>query len=446
MRNFSLRSLNLATIRFASGNCILRDSRNFFTRSQALSRIEFCCYLNQIVTFRTSPDLSASHCYKPALVRSLVKLKSKRHKTLAPFAASCQMSDNAHEKNNQQQQDKYEPREIKFETSYGSIACLEWGQREAPNKILCVHGWLDNAGSFERLIPFILGHKDNQAKYHVVAMDMPGVGHSSHRPPGSEYTTFSNIIEMRRVTQQLGWHLNLTLIAHSLGGHFAFLYSCIYSKQVRTMISIDTTHPITHQAPNWHVNISNSIEHYFKCEQYGQQNSKLDTVVPLYTEADAIKRLMDAHNSSLTYESAKVMFKRGATRHPNGGCTFNRDVRHRHLSVEFRPDDELMLKFLGNTFRPNNLMIIRALRSPYHRPDYIRLRYYDLFERNCELFRDIMLDGTHHLHMNSPDQVALEINKFLDDVELARMRAEEAVCDEGVARSATKPHISKPNL
>jgi pimeloyl-ACP methyl ester carboxylesterase len=336
---------------------------------------------------------------------------------------------------------KYEPREITFKTPYGQIACLEWGQREAPNKILCAHGWLDNAGSFEPLVPFILKHQNNYSKYHVVAMDMPGVGHSSHRPPGSEYTTFSHIIEMRRVTQQLGWHQNLTLIAHSMGGHLSFLYSCIYPKQVSTMISIDTTHPLTHQAANWHVNIGNSIEHYFKCENYGQTNEKLDTVVPLYTEAGAIKRLMDAHNNSLTAESARVMFKRGATKHPNGGCTFNRDVRHRHLSVEFRPDDELMLKFLEHTFKPDNLMIIRALRSPYHRPEAMRLRYYSLFERNCKLFRDIMLDGTHHLHMNTPDLVASEINRFLDDAELARMKASE---DDGSA--PLTPPISRPKL
>jgi pimeloyl-ACP methyl ester carboxylesterase len=356
--------------------------------------------------------------------------------SLPAAAAAAQMSSSSGANRNG---NIYEPREISFKTPYGHIACLEWGHKEAPKKILCVHGWLDNAGSFEPLVPYILKHKDNLSKYHVVAMDMPGVGHSSHRPPGSEYTTFSNIIEMRRVTQHLGWHHDLTLLAHSLGGHLSFLYSCIYPKQVSTLISIDTTHPLTHQPANWHVTIGNSIEHYFKCEYYGLKNEKLDTVVPVYTEEAAIKRLMDAHNSSLTLESAKVMFKRGATKHPNGGCTFNRDVRHRHMSVEFRPDDELMLKFLENTFKPNNLLIIRALRSPYHRPEEIRLRYYDLFKRNCKLFRDIMLDGTHHLHMNSPDCVAREINKFLEDAETVS----EDINDAG---AQMKPLTDKPRL
>lgn len=351
---------------------------------------------------------------------------------------SRQMSSNARGMNTTMN----EPREISFKTPYGHIACLEWGQREAPTKILCAHGWLDNAGSFEPLVPFILNHKDNASKYHIVAMDMPGVGHSSHRPPAAEYTIFSHIIEMRRVTQQLGWNQNLILLGHSMGGHLSFIYSCVYPKQVASVISIDTTHPLTHQAANWHVTIGNNIEHYFKCEHYGHNNEKLDTVTPVYTEADAIKRLMDAHSNSLTLEAAKVMFKRGATKHPNGGCTFNRDVRLRHMSVEFRPDDELMLKFLEHSFKPHNLLIIRGLGSPYHRPDEIRLRYYSLFERNCRLFRDVMLDGTHHLHMNSPDSVAIEINKFLEDAELARMEASEA-SDDG---SPTKPNINKPNL
>uniref|UniRef100_A0A6G1SB39 Putative serine hydrolase n=1 Tax=Aceria tosichella TaxID=561515 RepID=A0A6G1SB39_9ACAR len=386
--------------------------------------------------------------------RSLAILDFKRSKittTTTPITVdhntlASQMSSNAR-KQEETMEDrgvKYEPREISFKTPYGHVACLEWGQREAPNKIFCIHGWLDNAGSFEPLVPYILKHQNNYSKYHIVAMDMPGVGHSSHKPPGSEYTTFSHIIEMRRITQQLGWHQNLTLLAHSMGGHLSFIYSCIYPKQVSSVISIDTTHPLTHQAANWHVTIGNSIEHYFKCEYYGHKNEKLDTVMPVYTEADAIKRLMDAHSNSLTLESAKVMFKRGATKHPNGSCTFNRDVRHRHLSVEFRPDDELMLKFLEHTFKPSCLFIIRALRSPYHRPDEIRLKYYSLFERNCRLFRDIMLDGTHHLHMNSPDLVAVEINKFLEDAELVRSKASED-CN-GAGSPQKGPLIDKPNL
>lgn len=341
-------------------------------------------------------------------------------------------------------QAKYKPQEIKFATPYGHVACLEWGHRGAPNKILCVHGWLDNAGSFERLIPYILDHKDNFHLYHVVAIDLPGVGHSSHRPVSTDYSTFSNIIEMRRVTAQLGWNNNVTLLSHSLGAHFSFIYSCIYPRQVESFISIDVARPITFQATNWNVTIANSIENHFKCEYNHEGNARSDSVVPVYTEAEALKRLMEAHSSSLTRESAKVLMKRGAREHKQG-YTFNRDVRHRYLSSEFRPDDDLMMKYLDRSFSPN-LFVIRSTKSPFRRPEETRLKYYEIFQRNCPLFRDKQMEGTHHLHMNTPDRVAAEINQFLDDVRMAKLEQEKRNCDANGAKSDKPPPIGKSNL
>lgn len=333
---------------------------------------------------------------------------------------------------------KFKPKEVKFKTPYGHIACLEWGKQEAPHKILCAHGWLDNAGSFERLVPFILDHNDNSEKYHIVSMDMPGVGHSSHKPLGADYTTYSNILEMRRVANQLDWK-KMTLLSHSLGSHHSFMYACIYPDQVETVISVDLTHPITRQVHNWNITIANSIEEHFKCEYHSEDDPMTNIRVPVYSEVDAIKRLMDGHSNSLSRESAEVLLKRGA-RKQRWGYTFNRDVRLRYLSMELRPDDDLMLQFLEGPFRPN-LFIIRANRSPYHRPEEIRMKYYELFKRNCPLFRDVLLEGTHHLHMNTPDTVAPEIVKFLDDV-----RSMAATKTGGDVVANGQQSITKSNL
>lgn len=310
--------------------------------------------------------------------------------------------------------EKFKPRECKFDTPYGHIAGLEWGCPDAPNKILAIHGWLDNAGSFERLIPFLLDHDDNASKYHIVAMDMPGVGLSSHMPPSAIYSTFSTIIEMRRVVQKLKWS-KITLLAHSLGAHLSYMYSCIYPNQVETMISIDLAHPITRVVHNWHVTIANSIEDHLKNEYQHEDDHTNNVLVPIYSEEEAIKRLMDGHANSLSRESAIVMMKRGA-RKERWGYTFCRDVRWRYLSPELRPNDHCMLEYLEEAFKPN-LLIIRASKSIYHRPEQIRLQYCELFKKKCPIFEDIVLDGTHHLHMNNPEPVASDINKFLAAVD-----------------------------
>lgn len=304
----------------------------------------------------------------------------------------------------------YKPRDIQFKTPYGHTGALEWGDNTAPFKILCSHGWLDNAGSFERLIPFLLDHNDNAKKYHIVSMDHPGVGLSSHIPAGARYDSFSTIFEMRRIAQELNWE-KISILSHSLGAHLSYIYSCMYPKQVESMIAIDLTHPLGRQSHNWNIALANSMDDLFKCETQLDSIAKNPTV---YSRDEAIKRLMDGHSSSLTRESAEVMLKRGA-RQLGEGLVFNRDIRLRYLPLELRPDDDLMLKFFTGTFQPN-LLVVRAKVSPYHRPESVKMAYYKLFEQQCSLFRDVAIDGTHHLHMNNPDLVADVINKFLDDV------------------------------
>ena len=56
-----------------------------------------------------------------------------------------------------------------------SIACKIWGNPDKPT-ILALHGWLDNANSFAPLATYL------ESDFQVVAVDLPGHGHSSHLP------------------------------------------------------------------------------------------------------------------------------------------------------------------------------------------------------------------------------------------------------------------------
>jgi pimeloyl-ACP methyl ester carboxylesterase len=59
----------------------------------------------------------------------------------------------------------------------GRLAGLAWRCPDAP-RVLALHGWLDNAASF---IPLAL------PKLDLVALDLPGHGHSVHRHPSARY-------------------------------------------------------------------------------------------------------------------------------------------------------------------------------------------------------------------------------------------------------------------
>ena len=68
---------------------------------------------------------------------------------------------------------------IDIRLPWGMLKGLHWARPGAP-KVMCLHGWLDNAASFVPLAPYL---KD----FDLLAIDLAGHGLSSHRPENSRY-------------------------------------------------------------------------------------------------------------------------------------------------------------------------------------------------------------------------------------------------------------------
>ena len=71
------------------------------------------------------------------------------------------------------------PTECTYHCSDGvKLAALRWGCPSSKRRMLCLHGWMDNAASFSRLVPSLL---DSHADTEIVALDFPGHGLSGHK-------------------------------------------------------------------------------------------------------------------------------------------------------------------------------------------------------------------------------------------------------------------------
>src|SRR3546814_2132060 len=86
---------------------------------------------------------------------------------------------------------------LRIDTPHGQMAALRAGREGAP-RLLAVHGWLDNAASF---IP-MLAHLGD---FDVVAIDLPGHGHSFHRPPGASYGLAEYLDDLLNALDAMGW-------------------------------------------------------------------------------------------------------------------------------------------------------------------------------------------------------------------------------------------------
>ena len=93
-----------------------------------------------------------------------------------------------------------------------SLACKVWGDGLP---CIALHGWLDNAGSFDRLAPLLPNSK-------IIAVDLPGHGLSDHRPQGTSAHFLDYVKDVAVLSDVLGLE-RFDLIGHSMGGGIATL-------------------------------------------------------------------------------------------------------------------------------------------------------------------------------------------------------------------------------
>ena len=128
-----------------------------------------------------------------------------------------------------------ECKEVELSCPWGSVHGLSWGHPSQPH-ILAIHGWLDNCNSF-----YFLGPALAEAGYHLVAVDLPGHGHSDPLPAGLHYHDLESVHVVHRLIGLLGW-TRYSLIGHSLGAGICLLYTSAFPEQVSTLTMLDMSY------------------------------------------------------------------------------------------------------------------------------------------------------------------------------------------------------------
>ncbi|NXK92892.1 SEHL2 protein, partial [Formicarius rufipectus] len=201
--------------------------------------------------------------------------------------------------------------ELKFPVPWGHIAAKAWGPLEG-HPVLCLHGWLDNANTFDKLIPLL------PTDCYYVAMDFSGHGLSSHRPAGCPYHFLDYVTDVRRVVAALQWR-RFTLMGHSMVLNLSFSYCFIspqfcflYPEMVDKLILLESVGFLL--APEdteaWLKSKRRVIDRLLSLE------AKQQTPKARSPEA-ALQRLLEA-NSHLTAEGGAILLQRGATETPAG--------------------------------------------------------------------------------------------------------------------------------
>jgi pimeloyl-ACP methyl ester carboxylesterase len=105
----------------------------------------------------------------------------------------------------------------------------EAGAKDAPTIVL-LHGFPSSSREFDTLIPLLA------TRYHLIAPDFPGFGHSDAPPPSSYAYTFDNLARtINALLEQLKIN-KYTLYLHDYGGPVGFRIISAHPERLQTLI------------------------------------------------------------------------------------------------------------------------------------------------------------------------------------------------------------------
>ncbi|XP_040927462.1 serine hydrolase-like protein [Betta splendens] len=288
--------------------------------------------------------------------------------------------------------------ELSIPVPWGEIRGRVWGPDHG-RPVLCLHGWSDNCGSFNKLIPLL----PRECRY--VAVDLAGHGLSSHRPPGGFYQFPYYVMDMLRVVDALQWK-RFSIIGHSMGGNVAGLFSALYPEMVNGIVLLDSFGFLPAQQKEISGVMRKGFDEMLQFEKKTKEEKNR-----VYTYESAVERLMAA-NTSLSEASARILLERGLVP-VEGGFEFCRDFRI-NLTNIMRLSLEQGLE-MQSKIKASILLILadegieKMFISPTEKKTIAALLQ-GYKDKNHTI---VNVPGDHHVHLNNAEVVAPLVSDFL---------------------------------
>lgn len=290
--------------------------------------------------------------------------------------------------------------EIKIEVPWGHIAGKWYGPKHV-RPLVGLHGWQDNAGTFDTLAPLL------PPGISFLCLDLPGHGKSSWLPEGISYHSIDYVILLQRIMDNYKWD-KISLLGHSMSSINTFVYSALFPDKVDMLIGLDILKPLTRSAESIVDNFSTRIASIIKWELriHGQ------TEPPTYEWDELVERLYLGTNKSVYKDCCKYLLERNIKPSQNEANKyfFSRDNRLK-MSLFYALPQAVNLEMARRIKCPH--LFIKALQAPF----YERKEYFDetlkVLKQNPN-FEYYEVDGTHHVHLNEPEKISQIVNPFIN--------------------------------
>ncbi|MBI5533619.1 MAG: alpha/beta hydrolase [Deltaproteobacteria bacterium] len=275
--------------------------------------------------------------------------------------------------------------EITLEIPGLRVAAKVWGPADGLH-VLGVHGWLDNASTFDLLAPLLPGVR-------LVAIDLPGHGRSDHRPPGHAYHLIDYIRDVHSILDALEWD-TVSLLGHSMGGGIACMVAGTSPERVERLALLEALAPLTTEPSDAPTRLADGIRNLRKFD------AKVARTHP--DRESMVSRLRQA-SPGMSEEAARVLVQRASIEVPGGFC-WRSDPRLRLPSL-FRLTRGQVYAFLDRVVCPS--LIVRATHGFPFDQEEARAQL-----KHIKDARVVEVDGSHHVHLDYPARVAEVLELF----------------------------------
>lgn len=279
---------------------------------------------------------------------------------------------------------------LRLELPDVDVAARAWGPSEG-RPVLAMHGWLDNAASFDRLAPLLA----DALGLRIVALDLPGHGLSDHKQ--GHYHFIDSVADALAAADALGWD-RFSLLGHSMGAGIATLVAGAAPERIDRCALIEGLGPLSDEPQHAATRLARSLRVEKRKADAGR-DAGLKKLHP--SRESAAERLIEA--APMRIDSARILVERGLVE-LEGGFEWRADPRLR-VDSRLRMTEAQVHAFLRAITCP--VVLILAEQGWPYVPAIFEARVAAI--ASLEL---VKLPGRHHLHLDDPERVAAPLLEF----------------------------------
>lgn len=260
---------------------------------------------------------------------------------------------------------------------------------------------MDNAGSFDRLIPLL------PKEHSYLAIDLPGHGRSSWLPHGVPYHNLDFVHVLYNLMKEYKWE-KISLIGHSMGAYVGFLFASIFPDKIDILINIDAVKPVVYSASMLVKSLQESIEKFPIADQNNQEGAE-----KVYEYSELISRVCTGTFESVNKENAPYLLRRGiipSKKHPGKFCV-TKDARIRY-NFGFNLGRSMYLDLAKDIKAP--FLVVKSDKVPlFENKEHYDEALQTLKDNNPNFEYKTIDSYSHHPHLTEPDEIAKIISEFI---------------------------------